>query len=402
MSTSNLKIAFISGPANAAAIYAEWSKHKQQVYFGTDYLKQFLQLASDLQAECYVVTWHGDKPSQFKLGDFLFDNRPITTAGGLRYYIEHIIWHLRLAPALVRFRPDVLLLTGNQNFWWTLFYLRWFGTKFVISYHAVLWPKFLPVKPAWKLLLKLNRLLVLNHAKAIVVTSDDIRRQVEELLGPRSDVNIFRHFPTYSPAQFAQIKAPEIPPKRPFRVFFMSRIEANKGIYDIVEIAERLDRQRKGMFVFDVCGSGGALEPLRQRIHERGLEEVVFCHGFVSPQTVEELLGKSHACIVPTRKDYEAGFEMTCAEAILAGRPLVTSAVCPALEYMREASIEVQPENIDEYCNAILQLNNDIQLYQRKQNACINLQYQFYDTNNSWYAVMRHALERHIITRTGN
>ena len=50
MRNPHLKIAFISGPANAASIYSEWSKHKQQVYFGTDYLKQFLQVASDLDA----------------------------------------------------------------------------------------------------------------------------------------------------------------------------------------------------------------------------------------------------------------------------------------------------------------------------------------------------------------
>lgn len=398
MPKAGLRIAFISGPSNVPVIYQEWSEKKRQDYFGTNYLKQFLQLASDLDANSYVVTWYDDKRSVVRLGNFLFDNRPLTKNGGARYYIDQFFWHVRLAPKLLRFRPDVLLLTGNQNFWWLFFFMRWFGTKFVISYHSVLWPKYQPKKRSWKILLYLNRLLVLNHAKAIVHTADDIGRQVEELLGDRArHIDILRHFPTWSPEQFSPITAPDLQ-ARPFRVFFISRIETNKGIYDIVDVAQRLEREREGMFHFDVCGSGGELERLRQRIRDLKLEQVITCHGFSNSEKVQKLLSMSHACIVPTRKDYEAGFEMTCAESILSGRPLVTSAVCPALEYLREASIEVEPENVEQYGDAIIALSEDADLYRQKQTACAKLQKQFYDKNNSWYAVMKQAFERHIIS----
>ena len=50
---------------------------------------------------------------------------------------------------------------------------------------------------------------------------------------------------------------------------------------------------------------------------------------------------------------------MVCAEAILANRPLIASAVCPALEDLQEASIEVQPDNIDQYCQAVLRLSEE-------------------------------------------
>ena len=65
-------------------------------------------------------------------------------------------------------------------------------------------------------------------------------------------------------------------------------------------------------------------------------------------------MSASHACIVPTRTNYEAGFEMTCSEAILAGRPLVTSKVCPALDYLRDASIEATPDDAASYRDAIV------------------------------------------------
>lgn len=398
-----LKIGFLGGPANAREIYREWTEQEGQFYFGTDYMKQFLQAATDLGAKSHVITWYGNKKELCRLGDFTFDNRPITTAGGLKYYVDQLVWHLALLPTLFRFRPDILLLTGNQNFWWTLAPVRWLGAKIVISYHAVLWPQFQPVKRSWRFLLELNRIFILRHAKAILSTSRDIRRQIETLLAAdKKNVPILDHLPSYQPAQFAGIAPPVQPPKRPFRTFFMSRIEENKGIFDIVEIARTLERDRPGEYRFDICGSGGALERLRDLVRELSLENVVFCHGYSSPETVTELMSASHVCIVPTRTDYEAGFEMTCAEAILGGRPLVTSKVCPALDYVREASVEAVPDDASSYRDAIVALSDDPKLYAEKQAACAGLQEQFYDRDNSWYAKMRIALERHALAPAGN
>jgi len=341
-----------------------------------------------------VVTWYGNEPGVTKLGSFTFDNRPITSAGGARYYLAQLLWHLRLLPTLLRFRPDILMLTGNQNFWWTLAPVRWLGAKIVISYHAVLWPQFRPVKKSWRLLLELNRIFILRHAKGILSTSRDIRGQIEQLLGRDKDrVPIFDHLPTYSPAQFADISPPDDLPRRPFRTFFMSRIEENKGVFDIVEIARSLEAERPGEYRFEICGSGGALSTLRERVADLGLEEVVMCHGFSSPEKVSELMSASHVCIVPTRTNYEAGFEMTCSEAILAARPLVTSAVCPALDYLRDASVEAKPDDPASYREAIVKLSDEPELYALKQRACSGLQEQFYDRGNSWYSAMRRALD---------
>ena len=90
---------------------------------------------------------------------------------------------------------------------------------------------------------------------------------------------------------------------------------------------------------------------------------------------------------------------MVCAEAILAGRPVITSAVCPALAYIREAAIEVQPDNIDEYYQAILQLYDDTELYKQKQSACVTLQGQFYNAKNSWAEKLRILLNKHVLDR---
>jgi glycogen synthase len=84
---------------------------------------------------------------------------------------------------------------------------------------------------------------------------------------------------------------------------------------------------------------------------------------------------------------------MVCAESILAGRPVITSAVCPALQYVRAAAVEVQPDDVDGYYEALLRLANDQELYEAKVAACRVAQEQFYDPGTSWKARMGKVLD---------
>ena len=126
---------------------------------------------------------------------------------------------------------------------------------------------------------------------------------------------------------------------------------------------------------------------------------VVHCHGYLDSPNLSDVLSTSHAVIVPTTTRFEEGFNMVCAEAVLAGRPVITSAVCPALAYIREAAVEVQPDSIDQYYEAILRLYDDPQLYKQKQAACATLQGQFYDAKNSWAEKLRMLLNKHVLNR---
>ena len=108
------------------------------------------------------------------------------------------------------------------------------------------------------------------------------------------------------------------------------------------------------------------------------------------------LLGLSHIVIVPSKSDFDAGYEMVCAEAVLADRPIVASAVCPAIEDLRAAWIEVQPDNVDQYCRAILRLSEDPEFYSDKQSACAALHEPFYNPDDSWAAKIKEAVVEHV------
>jgi glycosyltransferase involved in cell wall biosynthesis len=110
---------------------------------------------------------------------------------------------------------------------------------------------------------------------------------------------------------------------------------------------------------------------------------------------MSDLLGlwsRSHAAVVPTTRDFVEGFNQVVIEAILSGRPVVTSEVCPALDYARPCAIEVPPEDVDAYAQAILTLVDDTATYERLRGNCRNVGMQFLDESKSFGAAVRRVL----------
>jgi len=396
-----LRIAYLSGPSEAADVYIEWAQHKEQNYFGSNYMKQFFEVCREIGADAYVITTVQSTYSLFKRNGLTIENRPLPSRlRGALYHLAMVLWFARLAPKLLQFRPDALIATANQNYWFLLFFLRLLNIPIIPSLHCVLWPKFGSVQRSWRFFLKLNRFFILAHVKAALVASKDIGLQLRYLVG-KNDLEIFEHLPTYPVSQFASIASPVALKRQPFKIFFAGRIEANKGIYDLVEIARQLNTDHHGNFQFDICGDGGELDALRQRVNGLNLQDVIRLHGYMDAQRLSGTLASSHIVIVPTTSRFEEGFNMVCAEAILAGRPLITSAVCPALQYVKEAAIEVEPDNVDQYRDAILKLYDDTNFYRQKQEACAHLQKQFYDPKNGWAEKLKAIISTFILNQPG-
>ena len=76
---------------------------------------------------------------------------------------------------------------------------------------------------------------------------------------------------------------------------------------------------------------------------------------------------------------FTEGLAMTAAEAILAGRPVVTNPVVPALEVLRSACVEAKTDDAESHLEAVLKLATDADLYRSVCAACFQYQEQFYD-----------------------
>jgi glycogen synthase len=221
--------------------------------------------------------------------------------------------------------------------------------------------------------------------------SIECERQVDQVTG-------HRHPPFYQiraqfrPEYFQQI--PRHPPhdQRPFRIMYIGRIDKDKGLFDLLEMARELEARLPGDVRWEICGTGKDFEELKRRHQELGLGDVVTLRGWTSLPDLINVYARSHASIVPTRSAFIEGLPMTAAEAILAGRPVITNPVAPALEILGPAAVEAKTNDVQSYVEGIIKLASDPDYYNQLCEACPDLQKQFYDRNQGLAAVLKRAL----------
>ena len=102
--------------------------------------------------------------------------------------------------------------------------------------------------------------------------------------------------------------------------------------------------------------------------------------------------GWAHLLVAPTRSDIGEGFSMVAAEAVLAGRPVVSSRVTPAIDVLGDAFVAAQPDDVESYVAAIRRLAEDRTEYARRAAACPAVQRQFLDPENGLRAALARAI----------
>ena len=397
------RIAYVSGPIDAASVFERWkSKGREANYFGTVYLDQFITICSQLNADLYVITTLPGGESLKQIDWCTVHNLPTPgSASGLRYHVQSVLWALRVVRALLRFEPDVVVSTAMQNYWFVLCVLKIMNIKLVSSLHSAIWPQFSKTKPSLKFLNKLNSLYYRYCASAFMTVSADIKSQICKYY--KISPEMVREFiPTYDRQAFSGQK-PKPFAERPFTVLFCGRVEENKGVFHLVEMAKRLRALDRGRFLFHVCGDGSQLAALRDAVRKAGLQDIVLMHGQCNVTQLKTFIEASHIFIVPTTTDCEEGFNKVCAEGVLSARPVVTSPVCPAINYITSASMRAVPDDVDSYVQAILKLSEDEALYREKSEACMPEREKFFDSSKSYGAqlalTLEHALGRNHLAR---
>lgn len=384
------KIGYISGPVDARVVHDSWRSGTPLGYFGTSYLLQFLDVADELGVDLIVTTSAAQERYDDARPGVHIMNRPRRAAGGLRYHLAEVAWLWGRVRETVAAGAKIIVLTDAMYHWWAVLPWRWRGVRFVNALHcAILRPA--AREPLTRRLLA--RLLAWFHyrfADPTLAASPLIVAQVAALSGGRIAATLF--LPTYAPAQFAAIPPPAVAPRQAFQVLFAGRVERNKGVFDMLEACRRLRAEGGRPIVFHICGEGTASAALRAAVEQSGMGDVFLLHGFCDRAALTQRLVESDAVVVPTRSDFEEGFAMIVAEGVIARRPVVTSRVCPALELVHEAAIEVAPDDVAGYAAALRALATDDALYARKVAATEGLRDGFFDTGNGYGAKLRAVL----------
>lgn len=370
------RLFYAAGPGNVIGTYEHWREGQDDSnQVAITYSGQFYDLCRELGADAMVVASHGAARS-LRDGQFRIEHRPIPLLGrrGVLYHLGQIRYTLGLAASILRFRATVAVVGGIDH-WYPLAILKLLGVEVIPSLHCVLWPKYRPPRGVRRLVCRANLAYFERVVRFMMCVSEDVGGQVNARGRCQDKVMLFK--PTYRSAIFADAQPPPDPP--PFRVLYAGRIERDKGVFDILEAARMLTELGRTEVEFELCGAGSALDELRAAASEAGLEDRFRIHGHCTRSEMRSMYARSHAVIVPTRTDFEEGLNKVVVESILARRPVITSSVCPALAYVRDAVVEVPPDDVDAYVRAILHLTCDPDGYDRKRRACALLSGPFLD-----------------------
>ncbi|MEM7555058.1 MAG: glycosyltransferase family 4 protein [Cyanobacteria bacterium P01_A01_bin.84] len=386
-----LRILYAIGPENIVEAYKYWKQNKDAPsQVSLPYSSQFYEVCRSLNAKGYAIAQSEEKQI-IKDPQFIIERRtvPLKNVSGILYHLREVWCGLILLLDAIRFNANVAIISSGTTHWFMLWLFSRFGIDVIPSLHCVLWHKYLPTSLANKMQLALSRNVFAFESKGILAVSHDIAQQVTQLTDGKHP-KILQFFPTFRPSYFADIALPST--RSPFKILFAGRIEENKGVFDLLEIAKCLKSEGKKDIIFDICGEGSVLEALKEEITQAELENSFICHGYCTKAKMREMFSNAHVVIVPTRKDFVEGFNRVVGESILCGRPVITSAVCPALSYVKQAVMEVPPNDVQAYKDALLALYNDSQLYEEKRLACLQLQQQFYDQSKSWGSNLKSIL----------
>lgn len=386
-----LRILYAAGPGNVLGTYLYWKEgHDDPTQIAITYSGQFYDVCRELDSQAYVIATCR-QAGKHKDGNFHIVHRPIPfeDSSGFLYHLGQFWYGLRLLFSALRIGANVAVICAGTH-WFFLYLLTMFGIKVVPTLHCVLHKKY-KWKPTLfqRIIQKLNGwFFASNGCAAIITVSEEISQQVIELTHGQSRP-IFQFVPQYRRSSFAKIAPPRID-DRPFRILYVGRIERNKGVFDVLTIAQRLVADGRTDFVFDLCGAGSALLELRKAIDTAGMGERVLCHGHCDQETMQRMYSQSHVVIVPTTSDFSEGFNKVVAEGVLSGRPVITSSVCPALSVVRDSVVEVPPDDVPAYTDAIIRLWDNNDFYLDKVAASRTAQAQFYDPERGWAAALKH------------
>jgi glycogen synthase len=388
-STRRPRILYVAGIGDVLGTYRHWKDRQDDPsQLSMTYSGQFFDLCQRLGCDGYVLV-HDSATGKARDEHFVIQQRPLPrfrSGPAILYHAEQTLAAVRIIFAALRWRVDVVVVASGASHWFPLAILPLFGVKVVPALHCVLWPKFRRPGRAARLINALDGFFFSRAASGMLTASHDIDEQLAETAGA-GKLQLFPFLPTYRTDSFPAAAAPSAAP--PFRVLYAGRVEREKGVFDLLAAAKSLPAGIQ----YDICGNGSALDELKRQAGEAGLTGRFRFHGHLQRPAMAEMFRQCHAVVVPTRTDFVEGFNQVVAEAILSGRPVVTSAVCPAVRYLGDAVVCVPPDDAAAYAQAILRLAEDHAFYERCRAQCDQVRAQFFDEHRGWGAALESALK---------
>ncbi len=315
--------------------------------------------------------------------------RPLRHRGGVQFHLSLILYSLYLALRARRFRADIAIVDSGTTHHFALALFAMLGIPVVINLHNVFWPAGYPPQGIVQRMIRcLNGLFFRYVATGAIGVSPECERQI--LSESRHRMPFFQYRCQFS--RGFQLSKPYV--DGAFRIAFVGRAEASKGILDIARMAVDLKTHASAKVIFDICGEGPALPALKELVQKDGLTDEVIIHGHLERDALLDVYSHCNAVIVPTRSSFTEGMPQVCAEAVLSGIPVIASQVANAFDVIGDAAIRAETDDVASYVRAIRSLIQDPDLYRRSRSECPKVAPQFLDRAQSYPAALDRLLAR--------
>jgi glycosyltransferase involved in cell wall biosynthesis len=378
------KLAFHAGPGDAVGTFEQWAegRHDARVPVLT-YSAQFYSLVAALGAEALVLTESESRPTvadpRFR---FVCVKRE-GSAKGIRWHLAERDYARRLAAAVSDWAPDVTILGGDLK---PAAYHALAGRgQLILSLHNTFWP--MGNRPQTLKSRARQWLLgrALARAKGAVCTSAECARQLETLAGDVQRVET--EMPQVRPEHLHTPRAR----KRARQLLFLGRIEANKGVFDLLEAFGALARRFEDARLV-LAGSGSADEALRDAVsHQDAAAQIEFA-GSLDADGVHDALRESDLLVCPTRTEFNEGLALVVLEAAAQGMPSVASSVVPAAETVGAACVTFSADDVAALRGELEKIMEDDEAYTRLARNAGPIRAKMLDRSLGWSSCLARVI----------
>ena len=352
---------------------------------------QIESAVEELDGTAYMLSHHPDGRTLTD-GRFTFEHRGRAPASGWRYYARELTYARGMVRTARSFGATVAVLDSGSIEIFLMPLFKRAGMKTVVVLHNTLWPHgFRRTTGMRSKLARLERRFFERYCDGVIAVSPEAERQLREL-APAARCPVMQMRAQFHGDHFRDIPPPPPHGSVPFHLMFIGRLIEAKGALDLPVMARAIQQTHPGLVRWTICGQGDDHERLKAMVAEWNLGEVMDVRGWTSPADQPGIYAESHASIVPTRGSFSEGLAMTAAEAVLAGRPVVTNPVVPAHELLAPACILARTNDPQSHADAIVALATDRDRYERMRAACPDLIAPFLDREQGLTAVLQRML----------
>src|SRR3990167_34694 len=140
-----------------------------------------------------------------------------------------------------------------------------------------------------------------------------------------------------------------------FKILFSGRIIASKGIFEAIE-AMRTVVRHKSETQLTIVGEGGQLREAKAVAAQSGLKKKIILKGYVADDTA--FFNECDLFVLPTY--YDEGFPTAIIKALFFGKPIITTKLRGARDYLKEPAncLWVKPKDARDLARQLLRIIN--------------------------------------------